>query len=109
MISERKEILICCAHEQILQTLLRVIKEKTPLIPTGCSNIHQLGQLLSKGAFQYVLIGSGFSKSEEEVIKEQSIAHQIYPSSIILHYGGGSGLLFAEIKQAEDAVNGVTV
>lgn len=109
MISERKEILICCAHEQILQTLLRVIKEKTPLIPTGCSNIHQLGQLLSKGAFQYVLIGSGFSKSEEEVIKEQSIAHQIYPSSIILHYGGGSGLLFAEIKQAEDAVNGVAV
>lgn len=61
------------------------------------------------GSFQFVLIGSGFSRSEEQYIREQSIAHQISPPAVILHYGGGSGLLFAEIKQAKEALSGVSV
>jgi hypothetical protein len=108
MISERNNILVCCAHEQILQTLLRVIGDKTSLIPFGCLNIDDLCKHLSDGRFQFVLIGSGFSKSEEQYIREQSISHQIAPSAVILHFGGGSGLLFAEIKQAEEALSGVS-
>ncbi|MEO1053628.1 MAG: hypothetical protein AAFX87_23535 [Bacteroidota bacterium] len=51
--------------------------------------------------YDILLIGAGFDEQQEKTIRQKAI--EIQPDLKILnHFGGGSGLLRAELKQLND-------
>lgn len=92
-------LLVCCKHPDILDTLLRIINQKTVHTAEGCMCIDNFHVIFSHTKAEVVLIGSGFTEEEEGMI--QSHVQQLKPGTpLIFHYGGGSGLLHAEIRSA---------
>jgi hypothetical protein len=91
------KILAICSHEGILETILRLINNAPEnWEASGAINIELANDILTKDDIDILLIGSGLKPEQELEIK--SIVVQNYPViKIISHYGGGSGLLFAEI------------
>lgn len=91
-------ILVIGRNKEILEVLLRVINASQEYVASICFYTNdKINFSLDK--YDIVLLSSGLSSEDEIEIKEQvllSIPH----AKIIQHYGGGSGLLFAEIKQA---------
>lgn len=95
----RIKILVICANEEILKVILRLINTNDGWEAVGKSTIQETVDALLIDHFAMLLIGSGFSEAEEQQL-EQYVGDR-YPSlRVSKHYGGGSGLLFAEIFQA---------
>jgi hypothetical protein len=96
---DKTDILVICRHEGILQTVIRLINTNPDWNATGAiTNETALAEFTAK-PFKLVLLGSGIEKESEESLCE---AFKAYNPDIIIvqHYGGGSGLLAAEIYQA---------
>lgn len=89
------EILAICGHEGILATMVRLIKTNEAWSATGVANVPEAIELIDQQPFDLVLLGSGISEPDENLLYEHS---KTVP--VIRHYGGGSGLLFGEIQQA---------
>lgn len=90
-------LIVCCKHPEILETLLRVIHQKTVHTAVGCLCVNELNDLLLPAKADMVLIGSGFTDEEEQMILSGMQKNQ--PDiAVVFHYGGGSGLLHAEIN-----------
>jgi hypothetical protein len=91
-------VLIVGKNKEILDVLLRVInssQEYVALMWLYNDNERNLPYT----HFDIVLFSSGLSEADDTNIQEQ--INFIKPNSkIIQHYGGGSGLLFNEIKLA---------
>ena len=91
---EKIEILVVGKHPEIMKTILRLINNK----PEWSGHAAFSGdEAIEKGSdidFKLVLLGAGVNETE----KQQVTSYYTVP--IIQHYGGGSGLLFAEIYQA---------
>ena len=93
------EILVICRHEGILQTIIRLVNTNPDWNATGALTDKEAIAEFAAKPFKLVLLGSGIEKESEDrlcaVFKAQN------PGIIIVqHYGGGSGLLAAEIYQA---------
>jgi DNA-binding NtrC family response regulator len=93
------KILAVCANAQIMKVLLRLINANEHWEASGSSSASEAIDLLVSGQFDLLLIGSGLTEAEEENLIEYVQAN-LPDTRIIKHYGGGSGLLSAEIYQA---------
>lgn len=98
---KKKEILVMCCHPGILETLIRLIEKSGEFKATPAATAEEVLNCFSTGAFDLVLMGAGLAPEAEQELKRD--LHKINPETpVIYHFGGGSGLLFAEIKQGLD-------
>lgn len=99
MTTKPLQILVVCRHEEILQTILRLIRNKPQWQGTGTEPGDHALNLIKNGNYDLVLLGAGIHPEEDVQFRKELAQYQ--PNvPIIQHYGGGSGLLFAEIYQA---------
>ena len=92
-------ILVVGRHEEILQTLLRIIKKNEQWNACRALTNEKAIELFRKNEFDIVLLSSGISEGCECQLR--SFFNNNKPNVIIIqHYGGGSGLLSNEILQA---------
>jgi hypothetical protein len=93
------QILIICRHQEILQTIVRLVNNNPDWNATGVVTDGEAMTAFDAQTFKMVLLGSGIEKESEDTLRSYFTAKQ--PGIIIVqHYGGGSGLLAAEIYQA---------
>ena len=93
------EILVICRHEGILQTVVRLVNNNPEWNATGAITDNDAIAEFSNKPFKLVLLGSGLEPESEYKLCG---VFKLHNSAIIIvqHYGGGSGLLAAEIYQA---------
>ncbi len=93
------EILIIGRHVEILQTVLRLVNNNPDWNATGAVTDEEALTVFNAQPFKLVLLGGGIEPESEEELSAAFREHN--PDIIIVeHYGGGSGLLAAEIYQA---------
>lgn len=96
---DKTEILVIGRHEQILQTVVRLINNNPEWNGVGAITNAEAIQFFNHQVFDLVLLSSGIDKEEENDLRAYFTDHR--PDTLIVqHYGGGSGLLTAEIYEA---------
>lgn len=92
------QILIVGTNQAITATIARLINQHEEWIATITHSAEQALSICATQAFGLVLIGAGLSDADEvSLCQKLAKAHPNLP--FVKHYGGGSGLLFAEIYQ----------
>src|ERR1700733_6652750 len=93
------EILVIGRHPEILQTVIRLVNNNQEWNATGCGTDEEALAAFTNNAFRLVMLGGGIEKESEDKLCNafRALNPQI---TIIQHYGGGSGLLSAEIYEA---------
>ncbi|WP_259071435.1 hypothetical protein HDF24_25920 [Mucilaginibacter sp. X4EP1] len=96
---DKIQILVIGRHPEILQTVIRLVNNNPEWNATGCATDIEAIAAFKLQSFRLVLLGGGIEKESEDILCDtfRSINQQI---TIIQHYGGGSGLLSAEIYEA---------
>lgn len=93
------EILVIGTNQPILETVLRLLNANEAWNATGVNTVEQVLQACAVKEYQVLLLGAGLTEQEEALL--DSAVKEIFPDiHVIAHYGGGSGLLFAEIYLA---------
>lgn len=93
------EILVICTNAPILATVLRLLNTNENWNATGVASPEEALKMSREVQYEVFLIGAGLSDAEEQQVAAQ--VKEMHPDiHIIPHYGGGSGLLFAEIYLA---------
>jgi hypothetical protein len=93
------QILTIGRHPEILQTVVRLINNNPEWEATGVCTDDEATLAFSTQVFKLVLLGGGIEVESENRLC--TIFRALNPDIIIVqHYGGGSGLLAAEICQA---------
>ncbi|WP_316794330.1 hypothetical protein [Pedobacter frigoris] len=92
------EIMVVCCQEEILKTIVRLINNNPTMNATAVSTLEQAITVFKSASFDLVLVGAGLESAEETELVE-SIKKTSPKTPVVLHYGGGSGLLFTEIHQ----------
>jgi DNA-binding NtrC family response regulator len=93
------EILVVGKHEDILQTVLRLLNAHNLWHAEGVPGCEEAIAKCRSHTYQVLLLGGGLTDPEEARLKTE--IRLIHPAiHIIPHYGGGSGLLYAEIYLA---------
>jgi DNA-binding response OmpR family regulator len=90
---EKIEILVVGKHPEIMKTIGRLLNGKG----WNCALAFSADDAIMHGRstpFNMVLLGAGLSKDEAQQVRE----HFTVP--VVQHYGGGSGLLYAEVYGA---------
>lgn len=98
---KKKEILLICCHPGILETLTRLIEKSAEFSVTAATSSEVALSHFQAKVFDLVLLGAGLDPSEEQEL-EQKLKGIRPETPVVYHFGGGSGLLFTEIKQALD-------
>lgn len=97
-------ILYIGRHPEILETVVRLINSNEDWFGAGAESDEMAMELFQSIHFQIVLLGCGIEPESEE--KLRAFFEKTNPtSSIIQHYGGGSGLLKNEILSALENYN----
>ena len=91
---QKIEILIVGKHPDIMKTILRLLNNKSGWNGTTAFTADEAIEKGNVIAFNIVLLGAGLNVPESKQIQEH------YKVPVVQHYGGGSGLLYAEIYQA---------
>jgi hypothetical protein len=92
------QILTIGRHPEILQTVVRLVNNNPDWNCTGVMTDEEAIAAFTAHRFDLVLLGGGIEKPSEEKLCATFKAH--HPDIIIIqHYGGGSGLLVAEIYE----------
>lgn len=92
-------ILVIGRNHDIQQTILRLLNSQPGWKASGAVTDEEAVQVFSEQAFDIVLIGGGVNESSEANLTAGFKTRQ--PDvKIVRHYGGGSGLLFAEVMEA---------
>ena len=95
----KTDILVVGTHPEILQTILRLINANEQWQGTGALNVQQAVAEFKLCEYKLVLLGAGLTDEAEDHLCD--ILRALKPHiTIVKHYGGGSGLLFAEIQGA---------
>lgn len=95
----KTQILVIGRHEEILQTVLRLVNKNMEWEAQGTLSDDEAIQLFDRFHFDIVLLSNGISENCEDSLC--SYFRDKKPAIIIIqHYGGGSGLLSNEILQA---------
>jgi DNA-binding NtrC family response regulator len=93
------QILVTGRNEEILNTVLRLINNNPDWQATGALTDEECISHFTNQPFDMVLLGGGIPAQSETKLREAFKQHN--PNIIIVqHYGGGSGLLSAEIYEA---------
>lgn len=92
-------VLVIGRHPEILQTVLRLLNSNRGWKASGALSDEEAIRLFSEQTFEIILIGGGVAESSERKLANE-FRKQRASVRIIRHYGGGSGLLFAEIFEA---------
>ena len=96
-------ILVIGRHPQIMETVLRLLNGQPDWQAQGALTDDHAQQLFYSATFHLVLIGGGVDDESERKLRDTFVA--LRPETrIIRHFGGGSGLLFNEIRQALESV-----
>jgi DNA-binding NarL/FixJ family response regulator len=92
-------ILVIGRHADITETVVRLLNNENGWHAAGSLTDMDAIQKFEKESFDIVLIGGGVNEdSERELV---TTFKRTKPAiKIVRHYGGGSGLLFAEIMEA---------
>ena len=95
----KTQILVIGRHPEILQTVVRLVNTNPDWNATGAETDEEALSAFSEQDFSLVLLGGGIQKDSETSLCE---AFRLYKPriKIVQHYGGGSGLLSAEIYGA---------
>ncbi|MDB4902859.1 MAG: hypothetical protein JWQ63_2140 [Mucilaginibacter sp.] len=93
------EILVVCRHEGILQTIVRLVNNNPEWHAIGTVTDDEAIIAFDAQPFKLVLLGSGIEKESDEKLRSY-FALKNPEIAIVQHYGGGSGLLSAEIYEA---------
>jgi DNA-binding NtrC family response regulator len=96
---KKVEILVLAANAEIAKVILRLINANEAWSASGAGTVPEAVENLLAKSFDLLLLGAGFSEEEELAITE-FIQTESADTRVIKHYGGGSGLLFAEIYMA---------
>lgn len=100
----KTEILVIGTDPDILQTILRLLNAVESWHAEGVSGIKEALAKCGLKAYHILLLGAGLTSQEEEELKTE--VKTLYPTlPVVPHYGGGSGLLFAEIYLALGKMN----
>ncbi|MBL4674881.1 MAG: hypothetical protein JKY70_01535 [Mucilaginibacter sp.] len=92
-------IMVICRHPEILATIVRLINNNPEWSATGCETDQSAIDAFKAINHDVVLIGSGVNTESETQLRKVFI--NLNPLvKIVQHYGGGSGLLSAEIYSA---------
>ncbi len=92
-------ILIVCTNQPIAETIARLIDKMEDWRASVALSLNDALEHCYAKTYDVVLIGSGINQAQEDVLclhLEKLDAE----TPVIKHYGGGSGLLYAEIYQA---------
>lgn len=96
---DKIQILVIGRHKEILETVLRLVNNNAAWSATGAATDEEAIALFTSQYFKLVLLGGGIEQESEDRLCAAFKTHR--PDIIIVqHYGGGSGLLAAEIYQA---------
>ncbi|MDF2433595.1 MAG: hypothetical protein JWP44_3226 [Mucilaginibacter sp.] len=95
----KTQILVIGRHPEILQTVIRLINNNSDWHATGAITDQEALAAFNANVYKIVLLGGGIENDSEATL---CAAFRTQNPEIIVtqHYGGGSGLLFAEIYQA---------
>jgi hypothetical protein len=93
------KILAIGRHEQILQTVVRLINNNPEWDGVGAVTDKEAVQQFDHQVIDLILLCGGIEPESEENLCAYFTAHRPQVP-IIQHYGGGSGLLTAEIYEA---------
>lgn len=92
-------ILVIGRHPEILATVVRLVNNNPDWKATGCQTDDEAIEVFDGQAFSLVLLGGGIPPESE--ISLSTYFRKCNPQiRIVQHYGGGSGLLAAEIYEA---------
>jgi DNA-binding NtrC family response regulator len=98
------QILIIGTNKPIMETIARLIDRDGIWQATIAFSFQDALDMCLQQDFKVVLIGGGIEEEQELVLKQYLVKHK--PNlPLVKHYGGGSGLLFAEIHQALSNTN----
>ncbi len=94
-----KQILVIGRHSQIMQTILKLINEMDDYHAIGCLTDQEAMDLLKVNSIDLLLIGGGVEAKSELMLR--NFVEENFPlTKVIQHFGGGSGLLFNELREA---------
>lgn len=97
--STRTEILIIGRDESILQTVVRLVNNDPSWVGTGTTSDEEAIEKFHHHHFDVVLLTNGISEEADKKLRKIFTLQN--PDIIIIqHYGGGSGLLQSEIREA---------
>ena len=95
---DKTQILIIGTNKPIMETIARLIDQNEKWRATIASSTDEAIKICLKQQFSLALICAGLSAEDELELNKK--LNELYPKlPIIMHYGGGSGLLIAEIYQ----------
>ncbi len=92
-------ILIICTNQPIAETIARLIDKMDGWHATIALSLNDALESCYARTYNVILVGSGIDQAHEDVLLlhlEKLKAN----TPVVKHYGGGSGLLYAEIYQA---------
>ncbi len=93
------KVLYIGRHPEILETVLRLINAKEDWFALGAESDEEAISLFQKHEFDVVLLGCGLSDECEKALTQKF--GELNPEiPVVLHYGGGSGLLTNELLSA---------
>jgi len=87
-------ILVVGKHPEIMKTILRLINNKPEWSGSGAFTVEEAADLCNITRFDVVLLGAGLNDDETARVK------RLFTIPVVEHFGGGSGLLYAEVYQA---------
>ena len=93
---EKIKIIAKGEHKEIMKTVLRLINNNPDWEGDIALTTEELEEKLLNNRYDLILLGAG----TEETTLRSFIAEIGLDIPVVLHYGGGSGLLLAEIQQA---------
>jgi hypothetical protein len=92
------QILAVGCNKPIMETIARLIDKDGKWLATLAFSLDEAIQHCLLKEFSLLLIGAGLTEVEELALKQK--INLLRPNlPIVKHYGGGSGLLYAEIYQ----------
>lgn len=92
-------ILVIGRHPDIQQTILRLLNGQPGWRAAGALTDEEAVDIFAAQPFNVVLIGGGVDESSEARLAAE-FKNRKPDVKIIRHFGGGSGLLFAEVMEA---------
>ncbi|MFD1257802.1 hypothetical protein ACFQ3S_13420 [Mucilaginibacter terrae] len=93
------KILVIGRHQQILQTVVRLINNNPEWEGVGAVTDKEAIQQFDHQVIDLIMLCAGIEPESEENLRAYFTAHRPQVT-IVQHYGGGSGLLTAEIYEA---------
>lgn len=93
------EILVVGKHPEIMRTILRLINNRAEWNGTAAFTVDEAMSIFTEKRCNMVLIGAGLTPAEnDELCRSFNLHRPQVP--VVQHFGGGSGLLYAEIYEA---------